>query len=44
MRIVIGSGGRFGAPKRRDPELVRRDVEKGLITAERAGDIYGVET
>ena len=44
VRIVTGSGGGFGEPKRRDPDLVRRDVEKGLITTERAGDIYGVET
>ena len=43
VRIVTGNGGGFGNPKRRDPELVRRDVANGLLTPERAREVYGVE-
>ena len=43
IRVVTGNGGGFGDPKRRDPELVRRDVENGLLTTERAREVYGVE-
>lgn len=43
IRVVTGNGGGMGDPKDRDPELVRRDVKNGLLTAERAREIYGVE-
>jgi N-methylhydantoinase B/oxoprolinase/acetone carboxylase alpha subunit len=33
----------MGDPKARDPELEKRDVADGLITAHAARDIYGVE-
>jgi N-methylhydantoinase B len=36
-------GGGMGDPKARDPELVKRDVADGLITAQVARDVYGVE-
>ena len=42
IRVVTGNGGGFGAPKRRDPDLVRRDVRNGLISAERAKEVYGI--
>ena len=42
IRVVTGNGGGFGDPKRRDPDLVRRDVRNGLISAERAREVYGV--
>ncbi len=43
-RIVSYScgGGGYGAPTERDPEMVRRDVAEGYISAERASEVYGV--
>lgn len=35
-------GGGYGDPLRRDPERVRRDVEAGYVSLERARDRYGV--
>jgi N-methylhydantoinase B len=35
-------GGGYGPPAERDPELVRRDVREGKVSAERARDVYGV--
>jgi N-methylhydantoinase B len=35
-------GGGYGPPEERDPELVRRDVREGKVSAERARDIYGL--
>ena len=43
IRIVTGNGGGLGDPRGRDPERVRRDVENGLLTPERAREVYGVE-
>ena len=43
IRVVTGNGGGLGDPKERDPELVRRDVKNGLITPERAREVYGIE-
>ena len=42
IRIVTGTGGGLGDPKERDPEQVREDVRNGLITKERAKEVYGV--
>ena len=42
IRVVTGNGGGFGDPRKRDPENVRRDVKNGLISAERAREVYGV--
>ena len=42
IRVVTGNGGGFGDPRERDPRLVRRDVRNGLISAERARQVYGV--
>ncbi|MHA1553135.1 MAG: hydantoinase B/oxoprolinase family protein [Alphaproteobacteria bacterium] len=42
IRVVTGNGGGLGDPKMRDPERVRRDIKNGLITPERALEIYGV--
>ena len=33
-----------GDPRERDPELVRADVHNGLVSPERARDVYGVDT
>ena len=35
-------GGGYGPPEERDPELVRRDVREGKVSAERARGVYGV--
>lgn len=37
-----GGGGGWGNPAERDPELVRRDVERGLLTVGQARELYGV--
>ncbi|MFM2281144.1 MAG: hypothetical protein RLZZ444_3375, partial [Pseudomonadota bacterium] len=42
IRVITANGGGLGDPKDRDPELVRRDIRNGLISAERAAEIYGV--
>jgi N-methylhydantoinase B len=43
-RVVIraAGGGGWGDPHDRDPALVRRDVEAGLVSAEAAEREYGV--
>ena len=37
-------GGGWGDPKRRDREAVQRDVDEGLVSAERAREVYGLTT
>jgi len=39
---VCTSGGGYGRPTDRDPELVRKDVWEGWISVERAEAVYGV--
>ncbi|WP_340160567.1 hydantoinase B/oxoprolinase family protein [uncultured Hoeflea sp.] len=43
IRVVTGNGGGSGDPKNRAPEKVRADIRNGLITPERAKEIYGVD-
>jgi N-methylhydantoinase B len=43
LLLKLPGGGGMGDPKSRDPELVKRDVADGLITAHAARDVYGVE-
>jgi N-methylhydantoinase B len=42
IRVITGNGGGLGDPRRRDPEKVKADIRNGLITPERAADVYGV--
>jgi N-methylhydantoinase B len=42
IRVVTGSGGGVGDPRDRDPQAVREDIRNGLITPERAKEVYGV--
>ena len=42
MLFVTPSGGGYGNPLERDPELVLEDCQLELITAEVARDVYGV--
>jgi len=39
--IHTAGGGGFGDPKKRSREFVKRDLEEGKISLERAGEIYG---
>ncbi|AWB25865.1 hydantoinase B/oxoprolinase family protein [Methylobacterium currus] len=43
IRSVSTGGGGYGDPRRRDPDLVRRDVAALRISPERARTVYGVE-
>jgi N-methylhydantoinase B len=42
IRIWSGGGGGWGDPLGRDPAAVCRDVEAGLVSPERADEVYGV--
>ena len=42
IRIVTASGGGYGDPKDRDPDRVKEDVANGLLSSERAAEVYGV--
>jgi len=45
-RLIIetaGAGG-YGDPRQRDREAVLRDIEHGLLSADEARELYGVET
>ncbi len=43
-RVILSlpGGGGFGAPAERDPDRVARDAADGLVSVERARDVYGV--
>jgi len=41
IRVITGNGGGIGDPKERDREAVAEDVRNGLISPERAREIYG---
>jgi N-methylhydantoinase B len=40
--LKLPGGGGYGDPLERDPELVRRDAENGLISPAHAREAYGV--
>jgi N-methylhydantoinase B len=42
IRLWGGGGGGFGDPMTRDPALVEADVANGLVSTDRARDVYGV--
>lgn len=42
IRIVTGSGGGVGDPSDRSPELIEQDIRDGLVSPERAAEVYGV--
>jgi N-methylhydantoinase B len=42
IRLWGGGGGGFGDPFQRDPEMVMADVAAGLVSPERAREVYGV--
>jgi N-methylhydantoinase B len=41
IRIVTGNGGGFGDPKDRDRAAIREDIRNGLISKNRAEEVYG---
>jgi N-methylhydantoinase B len=41
LELAVPGGGGFGPPAARDPELVRRDLDNGIVSAEAAADHYG---
>jgi N-methylhydantoinase B len=41
IRVVTGNGGGIGDPKERDRAAIAEDIRNGLITPERAADVYG---
>lgn len=43
VRLVTGTGGGYGDPAERDRDLVAADLRDGLITAEEANDVYGLD-
>ena len=42
LYMRVASGGGYGDPLERDPELVRSDVANGIVSCEVARDVYGV--
>jgi N-methylhydantoinase B len=42
LYMRVASGGGYGDPLERDPDLVHKDVTNGLVSKDAAGDIYGV--
>jgi N-methylhydantoinase B len=43
VRLATATGGGYGDPAARAPELVRNDVKNGYVTADEAVRDYGVE-
>ena len=41
VRIESPGGGGYGNPKRRDPQLILRDVKRKYVSAEQAREVYG---
>ncbi|MDP3749553.1 MAG: hydantoinase B/oxoprolinase family protein [Phenylobacterium sp.] len=41
---TCNGGGGYGPPRERDRQAVRRDLEAGLLSSERAAAVYGFET
>ncbi|MDO8361209.1 MAG: hydantoinase B/oxoprolinase family protein [Devosia sp.] len=42
IRVVTGNGGGIGDPNQRDHAAVEEDIRNGLITRERAREVYGL--
>lgn len=43
LETIFGGGGGYGDPRDRDPDLVRRDVREGKVSAAAAREVYGVD-
>jgi N-methylhydantoinase B len=42
LYMRVASGGGLGDPLDRDPELIRQDLECGIVSSKRAREIYGI--
>lgn len=42
LRLVTGTGGGWGDPRKRPRELVQADLRAGMITVRAARDVYGL--
>ena len=42
VRLVFPGGGGYGDPKKRDSDLVQRDIDVGFITKDKAIKLYGL--
>jgi N-methylhydantoinase B len=42
VRLVTGTGGGYGDPREREAELVRGDLEDGMISEADARAVYGL--
>jgi N-methylhydantoinase B len=42
LYLRVASGGGYGDPLERDPELVRKDVANSIVSSDAAREIYGV--
>jgi N-methylhydantoinase B len=43
LLLIAPSGGGYGPPVERDPAAVREDIAEGVLSAERARELYGFE-
>jgi N-methylhydantoinase B len=43
VRLVTGTGGGVGEPRQRERDLVRRDLEDGLVAEREAREVYGLD-
>jgi N-methylhydantoinase B len=41
VRLVTGTGGGVGSPRQREADLIRADVEDGIVSEREARDVYG---
>ena len=41
IRVITSSGGGYGDPKKRDPQKIAADIKNGVLSAERAKEVYG---
>lgn len=41
IRVITSCGAGYGDPKKRDPKKIAEDIKNGLVTRERAEEIYG---
>ena len=42
LRLVTGTGGGYGDPREREPDLVRADLRDQIITGREAAEVYGL--
>jgi len=43
VRLITGTGGGYGDPRQRDPQLIQADLRNGFLTPEGARTFYGAQ-